>query len=154
MQTNEIRFLSINTDASFHKETGCGGWAFVTLGDGIRIIKKGKFKKCPDNAFDAEVKCMINAITDLLNKEIPSIKHIIINTDCESIVKGIKKKCKNPSLILLKQAVNKLKEKTNCNNLHIQHVRAHTSNKGKYSIINKYVDKFAREMMRKQLKTL
>ena len=147
----EIKFISINTDASFHHQTKCGGWAFAILGDDIRIIKKGKFKKCPDNSFDAEIKCIINAITDLLNKELPNIKHIIINTDCQSIVNGINKS-KNTKILLLRETISKLKKKTNCSNIQLNHIKAHTSDKGKYSIINSYVDRWAKEKMRSQLK--
>lgn len=145
-----IKFLSINTDASFHQQTMLGGWAFVILGEGVRIIKKGKFKSCPESAIDAEIKCIINAITDLLNKDLPVIQHILINTDCEPIIKGLNKS-KKYSMELLRESISKLKEKTYCTNLQFQHIKAHTQNKAKYSVINKYVDKFAREMMRSQV---
>ena len=147
----EIKFLSINTDASFHQQTKCGGWAFVILAEDVRIIKKGRFKECPDNPTDSEIKCIINAITDLLNKKLPKIKHIIINTDCQSVITGIKR-ARNPSLVLLKKAIVKLKKHADCNNIELKHIKAHTSNKDKYSIINKYLDKWAKEKMREQLK--
>lgn len=149
---NSIKFLSINTDASFHPQTKYGGWAFVTLGEGIRIIKKGKFKICPSSSTEAETKAIINAITDLLNKEeLPEIEHIVIHRDCESIIKALRTS-KNHYILLLRKVILKLKRKVKCNNIQVKHIKAHTKNKGKYFVINRYLDKWAKEKMRKQLK--
>ena len=83
IRKSHVSCITINTDASFNSKHKIGGYAFYIVCDLFKIQKGGTFKKHPKTALEAEMMCMANALyTLLVQKELPSTKWIIINSDC------------------------------------------------------------------------
>lgn len=153
----QLRCITINTDASFHPVHGVGGYAFYIVCDLFKIQKAGMFKVSPNNAQEAELMCMANALHTLLNtKELPSTKLIVINSDAlysfEKI--GLKKQGVGKVVAqFLKQVRHKMQNGNTLPSFDIRHVKAHVEIKDARSWVNDWCDKEAKKWMREAVKT-
>lgn len=81
--------ITINTDASYCSETGKAAYAFMICSNAGVFKKSGKLKNC-DNATFAELMCLGNALHFTRNHpELWGLSKIIINTDCDSVIKMV-----------------------------------------------------------------
>lgn len=84
--------ITINTDASFCPDGKVGGYAFWVTSNLGRIKYSNIFKRKPNNPSEAEIKCIINAVY-ILSSIIDLDNHnVVINTDCTSAIKALKKR--------------------------------------------------------------
>ena len=89
----ELNYLTINTDASFHPKRKTSGYAYYIRCNLFIIKKGGNFKaRKPKTSLEAEVMCIGNALSTVLSRELPKIKIVVINTDCKGGIKHIKEK--------------------------------------------------------------
>ena len=154
-----VTCITINTDASFCPETGASGYAFYAICDNFKIMKSGNFKKKPTVSWEAELFCLGNAIHTVLSQtDLPESKHIVINTDCDSMIGMLNRpqdKIKQKWGVPVKQVhmlAGRLKNvcKTPKKNLKYRHVKAHTSIKDARTWVNNWCDKEAKKWMNRE----
>lgn len=147
------KYLTINTDASFHPIKKTSGYAFYIKCDDFTLKHSGVFKNnIPENSMEAELMCIGNAVYAVLNlKDVPKVDCIIINTDCIPAIHRIMKK-KHPLGIKVKSLIDSLKWKCGQANIKIKHVKAHTNKQDSRSWVNDWCDKNAKGQMSKQKK--
>jgi ribonuclease HI len=152
----QVRCITINTDASWHPKHKVGGYAFYIVCDLFKIQKGGMFKVHPKSSQDAELMCMANALHTLLcQKELPSTKIIVVNSDAlfafEKI--GLKKEGTGKAVAkILKQ----LRHATSYKDVimpkfDFRHVKAHNGTNDARSWVNDWCDKEAKKWMRLQI---
>lgn len=149
----KINCITINTDASFNSQHNVGGYAFYIVCDLFRIKKGGIFKKNPKSPIDAEMMCMANALYTLLTQpELPSTKHIVINSDCLYSFSRITLKNKDLTGRAVARILKKLKEAMSANGVLpksvFRHVKAHSGLDDKRSHVNEWCDMEAKQWMR------
>ena len=154
MEKKLINCITINTDASFNYKWKVGGYAFYIICDLFKIQKGGMFKVRPSNPMEAEMMCMANALTTLLHqKELPSVKLIVINSDCLFSFDKISLKKdgvgKTVAQILKKVRKEMAWKGVVMPEFDFRHVKAHTKNKDARSMVNGWCDKEAKKWMRK-----
>lgn len=152
---------TINTDASFHPEYKVGAYAFWAVSDEFKIQKAGFLRELVLNPDEAEMKCIINAITVVLasNKEITKI---IINTDSLN-AKGLfeydeihiqrygLKKWKPLQKVFINTLRKYSKHKIE---IEFRHVKAHSNKKDARSYVNEWCDKNAKYFLWKRIHQL
>lgn len=149
-----VSCITINTDASFHPQKKVGGYAFYIICDTFRIQKGGMFKSNPKTPMEAEMMCMANALFTLLSqKELPTTKWIIINSDCLFSFEKIGRKKKNTIGKQVAEILRKVRLKTSYRNaimpkFEFRHVKAHNGTDDARSFINNWCDKEAKKWMR------
>lgn len=147
-ERKSVRTITINTDASHHHQTKCGGYAFYIVSDLFKIKKSGKFKVNPENSTDAEMYCIINALHTLSIQDLPTVTHLVLNTDCIPCINMIM----NPMTQLAlkgKGYWDKIIELTEAKNYSIRHVKAHVKgHRTKREGANEWCDQEAKKHMR------
>lgn len=145
------KYLTINTDASFHPIKKTSGYAFYVRSDEFTLKHSGIFKnQTPNNSTEAELMCIGNAIYAMLNNiELGKVDFIIINTDCKPAIHQIMKS--RPVLgAKIKAMIESLRWKLGGAKLRIKHVKAHTNKDDARSWVNNWCDENAKHQMRKQ----
>jgi len=136
----QVTTITINTDASFHKDYKVGGWAFIIVCDLFRIHRSGSFKLPVKNPQDAEIMAIGNALAHLLKiKNLPEFKWLIVNSDCKHGMKAIR-----TNKDALSKKVHKLWQrcilKTKSKKNKFRHVKAHTGRDNLRSKANQWCD--------------
>lgn len=145
------RYLTINTDASFHPIKKTSGYAFYIKTDDFTIKSSGGFRKQePKNIAEAEIMCIGNAVHHALNlAKLPKVDFIIINTDCMAAINAIKKG--NDGLGgKVKDMIAALALRCGGAKYKVKHVRAHTNKDDSRSWVNNWCDKHAKKEMHQQ----
>ena len=156
----KVNCITINTDASFSPQHKVGGYAFYIICDLFKIQKGGMFKKQPKTAMEAELMCMANALHTLsTQKELPSTKWIIINSDCLFSFQHIKRKSQNELGKFVAEKLKEVRHKMSLNNVimpqfEFRHVKAHNGTNDARSFVNDWCDKEAKKWMRNSVKLL
>lgn len=157
VRMRHVNCITVNTDASFNQQHKIAGYAFYIKCDLFKIQKSGMFKKQPKTAMEAEMMCMANALYTLLaQKELPTTKWIIINSDCLFSFKRITRKSKDAIGKQVAEMLRKVRLKTSYKdviipNFEFRHVKAHNGTPDARSYINTWCDKEAKKWMRKAL---
>jgi ribonuclease HI len=155
--SKNITCITINTDASFHPEKKVGGYAFYIVCDLFKIQKGGMFKTQPKTAMEAEMMCMANALHTLLSqKELPSTKWIIINSDCLFSFEKIKRKSQSDIGRRVAEILRKVRIRMSYMGLikpefEFRHVKAHNGTNDARSWVNDWCDKEAKKWMRQSV---
>lgn len=150
-----VNCITINTDASFNQQYKVGGYAFYIICDLFKIQKSGAFKKEPKTAMDAEMMCMANALHTLFTqKELPSTKWIIINSDCLGSFNHIKRRSKHNTGKYVAKILRKIRLRSVNNQgvlpkISFRHVKAHNGTPDSRSFVNNWCDKEANKWMKK-----
>ena len=150
-----VRCITVNTDASFNSDMKIGGYAFYIICDLFKIQKGGYFKGNPNNAMEAEMMCMANALHTLLSqKELPTTDLIIINSDCLWSFHHIGLKNKHSIGRQVAQIIKKIKQRTAKDwimpNHVFRHVKEHNGTPDARSWVNDWCDNEAKKWMRKR----
>lgn len=146
----KTRGITINTDASFCPITKSGGWAFYIVCDSFKIKKSGNFKALCTDSLDAELRCIGNAITELLSlKEFPKLSYLYCNTDCKNAIRIINTRETELGEII-KANWDSLASALGVNTKKFRHVKAHSSVNDARSFVNEWCDKEAKKFMRSQ----
>lgn len=159
-KNNHVVCITINTDASFHPVHKIGGYAFYIICDLFKIQKGGMFKKQPKTAMEAEMMCMANALYTLLSqKELPSAKLIVINSDCLFSFEKIKRKSQNSIGRTVAQILRDVRIKTSFRGVvkpefEFRHVKAHSNKDDARSHVNAWCDREAKKWMRTSVEKL
>lgn len=145
--------VTINTDASFHKEKRIGAYAFWAVSNEFKIQKSGVFKAKCKNSDDAEIKCILNALKVVLYAH-TGITKVIINTDSLNAIAIIT----NDKKHLRKYRVNDYKnlrihyhvlihgQKNKCE-IEFRHVKAHSNETTARSYVNDWCDTQAKQRL-------
>lgn len=155
-----VNCITVNTDASFHPQHKIGGYAFYIVCDLFKIQKGGMFKNNPKTPMEAEMMCMANALFTLLSqKELPSTKWIVINSDCLFSFSRIGRKSQDDIGKKVAEMLRKVRIQTSYNNLimpkfEFRHVKAHNGTNDARSFVNDWCDKEAKKWMRKAVNEL
>lgn len=152
MKNRRLNCITINTDASFNLRKKTGGYAFYIVCDLFKIQKGGMFKVNPDNPQDAEMKCMVNALhTLVVQKELPPVKLIVINSDCLHSFTLIGRNKSGVGKIIA-DTLRELRKKMAFDGIlpefEFRHVKAHSDIKDARSWVNDWCDKEAKKWMR------
>lgn len=147
--------ISIFTDASVDTTKGTGGYAFYIGCVKGKIMKAGILKSASNSGI-AELQCLGNALHTLKYCKFKPITNVMVYCDmlmAVTVMNGESRNFKDPILRTIVEEINFLMleiciiEKVNIRNVRkfftFQHVRAHTGNKDKLSIINNWCDKNA-----------
>jgi ribonuclease HI len=152
-----VNCITINTDASFHSEKKVGGYAFYIVCDLFKIQKGGKFKVSPKSSMDAEMMCMANALHTLFSqKELPTAKLIVINSDCLFSFEKIGLKKQNEIGRKVAQTLRLVRKRMASYGgiypaYEFRHVKAHSGVKNARSWVNEWCDTEAKKWMRLSL---
>lgn len=155
MGRRSVNCITVNTDASFSPQHKVGGYAFYIVCDLFKIQKGGMFKKQPKTAMEAEMMCMANALYTLLSqKELPTTKWIIINSDCLFSFERIKRKSQDAIGKQVAEMLRNVRLKTSYRDVimpkfEFRHVKAHNGTPDARSFVNDWCDKEAKKWMRK-----
>lgn len=155
--SRSVNCITINTDASFHPVHKKGGYAFYIVCDLFKIQKGGMFKKNPKTAMEAEMMCMANALYTLLSqKELPSTKWIVINSDCLFSFERIKRKSQDAIGKQVAEMLRKVRLKTSYKDVimpkfEFRHVKAHNGTPDARSWVNDWCDKEAKKWMKQSV---
>ena len=148
MPRQKVKYITINTDASFNPEHHTAGYAFTIVCDQFRIKKSGMFKTRPETSQQAEIMCIGNALSTLAAQpELPTCDCLIVNTDC----KGAMSEITHQATQLGKRVhgmYEKLSKKLDNKHFQFKHVKAHTNVKDPRSIVNRWCDTEAKKWMR------
>lgn len=149
----QVNCITINTDASFNSQKKVGGYAFYIVCDLFRVQKSGAFKVHPNNSMEAEMMCMVNALHTLLNqKELPSTKLIVVNSDCLFAFERISRKSQDVIGRKIAYYIRQIRIKTAINSIipkyEFRHVKAHSGKGDARSWVNEWCDKEAKKWMR------
>lgn len=152
MKQQEVRGITINTDASFYNQHKIGAFAFWIKSDVFKITKGGMFKTEILDSTQAEIYAIGNAIACLLQQpDLPQANFLVINTDCTYAIKQITERRSidgNKVYHLWQQLIKKIGSKKNS----FRHVRAHTGKNNPRSFVNEWCDteakKWAKEAIR------
>lgn len=153
----EVNCITINTDASYHPEKRVGGYAFYIVCDLFKIQKGGMFKQNPKSAMEAEMMCMANALFTLLaQKELPSTKWIIINSDCLYSFRRIGIRSKDDIGKVVAKILRDVRRRMALRGgilpqFKFRHVKAHNGAIDARSYVNDWCDKEAKKWMRAAL---
>lgn len=150
--------VTINTDASFNHVYKVGGYAYWIVYNGKRVKRGGLLKEC-QNATEAEVKAIANALYKLTLLKWPEVFFIVVNTDCTPAVDLITGKSKtevqgtNDAIAAIHNYISKLRIGNNVNKssteyVQYRHVKAHTKVKDKRSYVNDWCDKVAKDFVK------
>lgn len=129
------QYVTIFTDASFCPQTKVFGWAvWIKYGHPARNIKRSGGGTCKGPTY-AEYIALKNALKTLGQFDIPTMgKIVIFQSDCLA-------------------ALNKFQRRDHkiaCLNVVYRHVKAHTGNDDRRSIVNDLCDRQAKLEMRKR----
>ena len=141
--------VTITTDASFCPDNKVGGFAFWITSNINRVQVSGGFKDTIENSADAEFMCILNSLVTLIRLNYPIITKVIVNTDCEAVIKQVKQN-KTSKLVAYYKALIKKNKLT----IEFRHVKAHTSKNDKRSYVNRWCDKEAKKEMLKKRKEI
>jgi len=144
-----MKYLTINTDASFFPNEKVGGYAFYIVCDFFKIKKSGILKN-PINSGNAERQAIANSLYLLLNSNNNfEVENIILNTDFKPIIKEIK----NPRdvVLIIFKLIEQIKEKFNVKKFEFRHVKAHSYVKDSRSFVNEWCDAEAKKQARKKI---
>lgn len=154
MGRRSVNCITVNTDASFNPQHKIGGYAFYIVCDLFKIQKGGMFKVQPKTAMEAEMMCMANALYTLLSqKELPTTKWVIINSDCLFSFERIKRKSQDAIGKQVSEMLRKVRLKTSYKGVimpkfEFRHVKAHNGTPDARSYVNDWCDKEAKKWMR------
>lgn len=141
-----MKCLTINTDASFYE--GAGGYAFYIVCDLFKIQKAGMFKSRMKSPHQCEGASIANALAIISNqKELPSIRLIVINTDCKHAIRDIEKGIRQEPFITINKMINTLKERTGAT-FSFRYVKAHNGTPDARSWVNDWCDKESKKYRR------
>ena len=144
------RYVTVNTDASFHPTHKTSGYAFWIKADDFVLRAAGEFSnKKPANSLEAELFCIANALFTL-QKIAPKKKpfdHIVINTDCKFAIGQIGKN-KGPAAKEINKILDNIIGKRNIK-VKFKYVAAHTGINDARSVVNEWCDAEAKKWMRK-----
>ena len=144
-----MKYININTDASYSQTHLLGGYAFHIKGEDFVVRQSGVLKGNPVSSTEAELMAIEYAMTILLSQ--PSRKgneKVVIWTDCRGAIGRII----NPKTQVDKRA-NKLWKKL-ANKLgyaSLRHIKSHTENEDIASLMNKWCDENARRALQNKI---
>jgi ribonuclease HI len=145
---NGVKYLTINTDASYYQEHKVGGYAFYIVCDTFRAKNSGEFKnsniKSPQ---DAELMCIVNALSYLLTLKVPVVDVVVLNTDCRYGINEIKA-CKSELAVRINLLMATLKQITTHKHFKYKHVKAHSGIQDARSWVNEWCDAEAKRHAR------
>lgn len=150
-QNKWVTCITINTDASFRPDYRVGGFAFYIVCDYFKIRKGGIFKsQQPQNAQEAEMMCMANAIHTLLaQKDLPQTQLIVVNSDAITTFQHIKNKSTNPIGKAVAAQLRRIRKyMIKSVKIEFRHVKAHTKDTAARSKANAWCDQEAKRWMR------
>lgn len=160
--------VSIFTDASVSMEQCVGGYAFYIGCVHGKFQKAGILKMQGNDTVLAEMHCIANAIYSLRHFKYKNSKPItevivysdqqqcvkVLNGDLRSFVKANKREIVEEITYLMMEFC--ISEKRSIRDVRkiftFMHVPAHTERKDKFSVINDWCDKNAKQYMRKAIK--
>lgn len=147
--------ITLTTDASYSYKHKVGSYAFYITCNLGRMSKSGALKKecaCPS---EAEMKCIINALTFI--SECPDLfskcKDVFVNTDSMNAIHVFEdskvniKKYRLKKYLYLQARYNKVKSIFGDRRIDFRHVKAHSGKDDKRSWVNEFCDKAAKEQL-------
>jgi hypothetical protein len=152
LNPDQIRCITVNTDASFCHETSAAGQAFYIVCDVFRCHHASPFSNKPSGPLEAEIMCIGNALHVTLLELIKSkktLKQLVINTDCIAAIDTIQNKS-IPLGISVKNILNQILQVSQCNKYAFRHVKAHSKIDSKRKGANNWCDIAAKKIMREQ----
>lgn len=156
--------VTINCDASFSKKHQVGSYAFWIVSNLGRMTMQGPFRRVCKDSTEAEMKCIINALTFMTQHKglMDKAKVIHVNTDSMNAIHVFeldKPKIKMYRLkkyLHLRVAYMTVMKKMPGKKIFFAHVKAHTDITDKRSYVNDWLDKAAKselgKMIEKELK--
>lgn len=148
--------ITITTDASFSSKYKRGTYAFFITSNLGRMSQAGALRKSCRSPSEAEIKCIINALTFVRNnKELfDKCKNVYVNTDSMNSIHIwnddrqliIRYKLFKLSLQLNK-LIRKLKKDYRKKSIELRHVKGHSGVNDKRSYVNEFCDKAAKVEM-------
>lgn len=148
MQHRKHKYLIINTDASFCPHTKVGGYAYWIKTDNLLIKGSGFFKSKVQSPFDAELKCIINALTIVSKQKDVKVDKVIVNTDALHVIRAYRTG-KSKLIKLLRSITFNLKKSIGTNHVIFKHVKAHNGTDTPRKWVNDWCDSNAKSQMRK-----
>lgn len=125
-------YVTITTDAGFLPFHNIGSYAYWIKADGLHLSGSGLFREAQQNAYECEMKAIINALHVLKCNGYNQIKVVIINRDnirTASARKGTQLERKIYQLLKdIKRGSRIYNFKANEKFCHFRHVKAHTKN--------------------------
>tara|TARA_R110002012_G_scaffold190633_1_gene358225 strand:- start:32254 stop:32736 length:483 start_codon:yes stop_codon:yes gene_type:complete len=154
---------TINTDASFHSHYRVGAFAFWAVSNEFRLTKAGFLRERCINPDEAEMKCIINAVTAVLSSN-KNITKLIINTDSlnsKAVFENDKKHIQRWGLArwkhlrkLFNRTIFNYKKQTKVIKVEFRHVKAHSGKGDARSYVNEWCDKNAKYYLWKRINQL
>lgn len=148
--------ITITTDASFSSKYKRGTYAFFITCNIGRMSQAGALRKKCNSPTEAEIKCIINALSFVYQqKELFSkCKNIYINTDSLNSIhiwnadnQSIYKYRLRGLASQLSLDIHKLKKLFKGKTIELRHVKAHVSTDTKREWVNDFCDKAAKTEM-------
>lgn len=144
-----MRYINVNTDASYDKDYMIGGYAFWIRSDSFVVKQCGLLKGNPRTSTDAELMAIEYAMKILLAQPCYSKSYkVAIFTDCLAAIGKILRPKTD-----LDRRVQKLWRKltTKQGEASLTHVRSHTQRNDIASSLNDWCDKNAKKELRKKI---
>ena len=142
--------VTINTDASFCKDTKKGGYAFSIVSNTFKTKRSGVFKTECINPDDAEARCIVNAMKIAMT--ISGATRIIVNTDSLNAIAILTAKpnkyVSTTKFEYIRQAYLKLFQPQSMR-VEFRHVKAHTGINDARSKVNEWCDQEAKKQLNK-----
>jgi len=150
--------LTLNTDASFHPTLKYGGWCFYAICNDFKIKRAGMFRGKLKRPEEAEIACILNALTILFSSKISKntdISWLIINSDCLNGIEALKGNNKHLSRYRCGQlkkyriTYKNLLKKYQKEHIKIEfrHVYAHSGVGDNRSFVNEFCDRWSKKFM-------
>lgn len=141
-----MKYITINTDASYNHWKNVGGWAIWIAAPTYRIKMSGVFEKSqPATSFLAEAYALANALYILQQKEKNNNRFtLVINTDCKGLITNIQS-AKKP-----KEIVRHIRKQLEPYNYTMRHIKAHTRN---LSTPRSYINNWCDQQAKLEVKT-
>lgn len=149
-----VKGITINTDASICPDTKAGGYAFWIKSDHFKDTFADSFKGNIISSDDGELKCIANALTQLLKYNLVNreFKYLYINTDSTAAISKINRG-QGETETLIRSLIDQIKQKSQSITRHeVRHVKGHSNNTNSRSVVNRWCDENARVHMKKKKK--
>lgn len=150
--------VTVNTDASWHPLHKYAAYAFWAVCSDWKIKKSGQLKHKCLSSTEAELKCIVNALSIVLPHG--GISKVIVNTDCLNAIYLITEDKENIDRYIRNEVVGRcadaiavylqIKSKKSVL-IEFRHVKSHTGVGDARSYVNEWCDKEAKIHLWKQI---
>lgn len=135
---------TVIADASYCQQTAAAGWAvWVKFDGGRKICEHGTFQTRPKNSTEAEVMAAAIGVWYAARE---GASHILVQSDCMSVIQLVQGKTKSETLISLWDKVVRVPPVQGVY-LTSRHVKGHGLIKDARTWVNDWCDRYARQHM-------